>query len=40
MANATYYAHTLSQQALPIKQRLGIIAARSRDQEAPLGDTP
>lgn len=40
MANATYYAHTLSQQLQPIKQRLGVIGSRKRDQEAPLGDTP
>ena len=40
MANATYYAHVLGQQAQSLKQRLGIITPRNRDREAGLGDTP
>jgi soluble lytic murein transglycosylase len=40
MANATYYAHALGQQAQPLKQRLNIIGPRLRDREPALGDTP
>ncbi len=40
MANATYYAHVLGQQTQTLKQRLGVIAPRSRGKESGLGDTP
>ncbi|MFN7085162.1 MAG: transglycosylase SLT domain-containing protein [Burkholderiales bacterium] len=40
MSNATYYSHVLGQQMQPLKQRLGLIAPRSRGQESDLGDTP
>ncbi len=40
MANATYYAHTLGQQAQPLKQRLNTIGPRLREKEQSLGDTP
>ena len=40
MSNATYYSHLLGQQMQPLKQRLGFIAPRGRDQEPDLGDTP
>ena len=40
MANASYYAHTLSQQAQSLKQRIGMVAPRQRDTEKSLGDTP
>lgn len=40
MANATYYAHVLGQQAQSLKQRLGVIAPRDRGRESGLDDTP
>lgn len=40
MENATYYAHTFSQQMQSLRQRLGVIAPRSREREPALGDTP
>ena len=40
MANASYYSHVLGQQAQTLKQRLGTIAPRQRDQERLLADTP
>ena len=40
MANASYYSHTLSQQAQTLKQRLGMVTPRQRDKEPGLGDTP
>lgn len=39
MANATYYAHTFSQQLQSLRQRLGIVGGQ-RDKEAPLADMP
>jgi soluble lytic murein transglycosylase len=40
MANATYYASAFSQEPQSLRQRLGVIGPRVRDQELPLGDTP
>ncbi len=40
MANASYYAGNFSQQAQSLKKRIGVIEPRTRDREAPLGDTP
>ena len=40
MANASYYAHNLTQEAQSLKRRLGVIGPRLRDKESPLGDTP
>lgn len=40
MANATYYASAFSQQAQSLRQRLGVIGPRLRDEELSLGDTP
>ena len=40
MANASYYAHNLTQETQSLKRRLGVIAPRLRDKESPLGDTP
>ena len=40
MANATYYAHTFSDQLQSLKERLGVIGPRRPDTEGPLGDTP
>ncbi|MNC88812.1 Soluble lytic murein transglycosylase precursor [compost metagenome] len=40
MANASYYALNFTQQAQPLRQRMGVVTPRQRDNEAPLGDTP
>ncbi|HKU71352.1 MAG TPA: transglycosylase SLT domain-containing protein, partial [Burkholderiales bacterium] len=40
MANASYYAQTLSQQNRTLKDRLGMVTPRQRDKELTLGDTP
>ena len=40
MSNASYYAHTFSDQLQSLKQRLGVIGPRQRGREASLGDTP
>ena len=40
MANASYYAHNLTQEAQSLKRRLGIITPRLRGTETSLGDTP
>jgi soluble lytic murein transglycosylase len=40
MSNASYYAHTFSQQLQSLKQRLGVIGPRQRAREPGLGDTP
>jgi len=40
MANATYYAHTLGQKPVALKQRLNTIGPRVREREPGLGDTP
>ncbi|MGE5522674.1 MAG: transglycosylase SLT domain-containing protein [Rhodospirillaceae bacterium] len=40
MSNATYYAHTFTQQLQSLRQRLGVIAPRRANGETPLGDTP
>jgi soluble lytic murein transglycosylase len=40
MANASYYAHNLTQEAQSLKRRLGVITPRLRDRETSLGDTP
>ena len=40
MSNASYYAHTFSQQLQSLKQRLGTIGPRQRGREPGLGDTP
>jgi len=40
MSNATYYAHTFTQQLQSLRQRLGTIAPRRAGGDAPLGDTP
>ena len=39
MANASYYAYAFNQQVQSLRQRVGIIGPRRRD-EQPLGDTP
>jgi soluble lytic murein transglycosylase len=39
MSNASYYAHSFSQQLQSLKQRLGTVTPR-RGREASLGDTP
>ncbi len=40
MANASYYALNFARQAQPLKQRMGIVTPRQRDNEVSLGDTP
>jgi soluble lytic murein transglycosylase len=40
MSNASYYAHSFSQQMQSLKQRLGTIAPRQREREASLAETP
>ena len=40
MANASYYALNFAQQPQPLKQRMGVVTPRPRDNEVPLGDTP
>ncbi len=40
MANATYYADVLGQQAQTLKQRMGVIPPRNSAGESGLGDTP
>jgi len=40
LSNATYYAHTLNQDARALKDRLGVLPGRQRNQERGLGDTP
>jgi soluble lytic murein transglycosylase len=40
MANASYYAHTFTNQMQSLKSRMGIISGRERTREASLGDTP
>lgn len=40
MSNASYYAHTFTQQLQSLKQRMGVISPRERTREASLGDTP
>jgi soluble lytic murein transglycosylase len=38
MANATYYAHSFSQQVQSLKQRLGVVGPRQGDKGAPVAD--
>jgi hypothetical protein len=38
MANATYYAHSFSQQVQSLKLRLGMVGPRQEDQGAPATD--
>ncbi len=40
MSNASYYAHSFTQQMQSLRQRLGVISPRERTREASLGDTP
>jgi soluble lytic murein transglycosylase len=40
MANASYYALNFTQQVQPLRQRMGVVTPRLRDNEVPLGDTP
>lgn len=40
MSNASYYAHTFSEQLQSLRQRLGVIGPRLRGREPGLGDTP
>jgi len=40
MANTGYYAYNFGQQTQSLKQRLGVVTPRQRDQEVPLSDTP
>ena len=38
MANATYYAHSFSQQVQSLRQRLGVVGPRQGDKGAPVAD--
>ena len=40
MSNASYYAHSFTQQVQSLRQRIGVISPRERTREASLGDTP
>jgi soluble lytic murein transglycosylase len=40
MANAVYYAQGFGAQLKSLKQRLGVIAPKSRANDRPLDDTP
>ena len=40
MANASYYAHNFGQPMQALRQRLGVVTPRQRDNEVSLGNTP
>ncbi len=40
MSNASYYAHTFTDQLQSLRQRLGVIGSRQRGREPNLADTP